>query len=497
MTQFFSNTVNPLLIKELRQFVRNRFIIILLNFYVLAIVVACMMILVTDAQQHTKTIGKDMFFILMLIFFITGFLSVVLRTAWTTATDRINEDLMFYSSIKPSTIVFGKILSGMVMTFVLMSAVMPFVTLAYTLRGIDLIIILEIMIQIFMLLQVLNSFAIFVASSNKFKFSAFLSLLIVGGISFWLGFGAQTMIYEILYHTIHIVDITRVFYFLLYLESVFLVIFISGSTVMLSPPTSNRMFPFRVLLTVIFVISLLVSYSGIFNMPIKHTYKMFIFFSMAIVPFLILAVTCEPDQWSNRIRRHLPKSLIYRAVLFPFYTGAPCGIIWLFMLAAALFWVNNVFHCDMLFFHNDLHFLPGVIILTFNYSVTAMLIRSWCFRKLDSIYVLIIILVLLLTFTVGSMLLHLLLISSLDFTVNDPFIGYSVSPLSALNPFCTFENAGQFKEECINGMLIWFGVLIIFLIIWYSQRLIHFNSKIEEPMTCEEARKFIQRLENS
>jgi hypothetical protein len=493
MTQFFGNIVNPLLLKELRQFVRNQFIIILINLYVLAIVVACQMVFVSNIHQHTKTYGKDIFFVLMNIFFITSFLTVVLKTAWTTATDRINEDLMFYSSIKPSTIVFGKILSGMVMTLILMSITMPFVALAYSLRGIDFIVILELMMQIFVLIQVLNSIAIFVASSNKFKFSAYLSSLVVGGVSFWMYLCIKEMTSAI-YFTGN--RITEIFYLLLYIESVFFAIFICGSIVALSPSTSNRMFSFRILLTAIFVISLLGACSGIFWKPITDACDFVIGFSLVFTPFLILAAACEPDQWSTRIRRHLPISLIYRILLFPFYTGSPCGIAWIFLMTAALLGMDKVFNTNMLFSHTKISYLFGIIIFTFNYSVTAMLIRSWCFKKLDSIYVLIIALVLLLTFTIGSMLLHLLLISSLDFAESDPFISYSKGTLSALNPFCAFEN-WDFKEQYHNGVLIWFGLLIILLIGWYSKRLVHFNSNVEEPMTCEEARKLIQNIENT
>jgi hypothetical protein len=401
---------------------------------------------------------------------------------------------MFYSSIKPSTIVFGKILSGIIITFILMSITMPFVALAYSLRGIDLIIILEIMIQIFMLIQVLNSIAIFVASSNKFKFSTYLSSLVAGGVSFLVYLGVIELTLEVI--CITDTSIKEVFYFLLYFESVFLAIFISSSTVTLSASTSNRMFAFRILLTAIFVISFLGACSGIFWKPIDEACAAVAGFSLMFAPFLILAAVCEPDQWSTRIRQHLPKSLIYRAILFPFCTGSPCGIVWIFLMMAAILGVDKVFVVKTIFSYSIIFFWLGIIIFTFNYSVTAMLIRSWCFKKLDTKYVPIIALVLLLTFTVGSMLLHLILISSLDFTEYNPFIGYSVGPLSALNPFCAFEN-WQFKEQDLNGMLIWFVLLMILLIGWYSKRLVHFNSNIEEPMTCEEARKFIQNIENS
>jgi hypothetical protein len=356
------------------------------------------------------------------------------------------------------------------------------------------------MIHLFIIFQILNSFAILVASTTKFKFSMYISSIIAGGASFVLYFATAQMIFQLLYANAREVE-SVVFYILLYCETILFSLFTCGSVAMLSPLYSNRMFPFRVLVTAIFFISFLVAYSGIFHSS-RDACNAFVVISLTVMPFLILAVVCERDQWSNRIRRSLPKSFICRVILFPFYTGAACGIVWIFIMMAALFLIDNFFS-SYNFFHISIYsdtiemeFLFRIVIFSFNYCVTAMLIRSCFFKRFDSRFVIIIGLVLFLMFTLGSMLIYLFLeISAEDFSrARDPFVGYSESALSLFNPFCDIETVLA-KWWRIRGMLFWFLVLLILLARWYASRFIYFNQNIEEPISYEDAKKIIPNNE--
>ncbi|MDR1484036.1 MAG: hypothetical protein LBT09_04345 [Planctomycetaceae bacterium] len=507
MFRFVNYIFNPLLIRELRQFVRNKFVIVLINIYVLANVAACLFELTMGVFGASEIMhGKNLFSALVHIVSITGIMTIVLRTVWTTATDRVNEDLMFYASMSPSMIVVGKIISGVIFTLLLMSITLPFVTLAYMLRGIDLEVVFVAMFEIFVVLQVLNSFAIFLASLNKLKIFIYISTFIVFGVSFFvyccLVGGTFALIYRnILQEKMGWEGLCV----LSFLECIFFALFICGSIAMFSPPTSNRMFPLRVLLTIIFLSSILVAFFDVFDFywSSKDVFQGIEIVGVFGLPFLILFISCERDQWSTRIRRSLPKSLILRILLFPFYTGAACGIVWFFMVVLAIYFID-ISVADLKLFQTTTHngdtaikWGFGVLMFSFDYSVTAMLIRSRYFKKLDTRYVLLIALFLLLLFTLGSMLIYffiMILVSGPNGTSANPLHDYGSNLVSALNPFCDSDN-NVFTLPRVIGMTYWFFLLLIPLAAWYRNRLGNFNPNVKESITYDEAREIIKNTE--
>ncbi|MDR1478560.1 MAG: hypothetical protein LBJ00_06425 [Planctomycetaceae bacterium] len=503
MTTTFSNLINPLLLKELRQFVRNRFIVVLINLYVLAIVIACLFAFEIGGWRNVwEEVGKYIFFALANTSLLVGIVAVVIRTVWTTSIEKVNEDLMFYSSMTPATIVLGKIASGIILTSLLMSITFPFVTLAYLLRGIDIEAIFIVMAVIFIVIQVLNSFAVFVSALNRLKYFPFLSTLVVAAGSFPVYFGSVAFFLTTIYSGS--LDYREVACPILFLAGSLMTLFVCGAIAMFSPPTSNRMFYVRILLTAIFVLSVLGAYFEIFASPADLAYEVIETICLLCLPFILLMIACERDQWSIRIRKNLPKSLIFRFLLFPFYTGAACGIVWiLFMLAVIVMLdlsVGNGIAKDW-----QIYFRIGTFVFAFDYCVTAMLIRSWCFKKLNSACTAFVTLFLLFAFTLGSLLVFLLLallLGESGVTLSDPLTAYSQNVCSALNPFCDTvyfnspaRSAYQYSDLRIAGMFTWLCLLILPLVIWFKRQLQNFNPNLKEIINYEEARKIAQDSE--
>ncbi|MDR1289992.1 MAG: hypothetical protein LBK06_02200, partial [Planctomycetaceae bacterium] len=397
MTQFFSNILNPILVRELRQFVRNRFIVVLVNLYIVALVTACLVILASDPFSVSESImGYSLLVMLASITYIASLLAVVVRTTIITANDKMSEDLMFFTSMTPTTIVFGKIFSGIVFSLLLMSATMPFVTLAYLLRGVDIQTVVWMFTTIFIVIQILNSMAIFMAVSAKktntsITGQAVLSCLVMLILSFiilpWLFFYVSS-----LFMSSH--SWVNFFCFVLFsCECIAVIICASASA--LSPPTSNRAFPIRVLLMSLFLIDVIILvgiskiFVGMFPLEIYFSIETFALFGLII---MIIKVAHEQDQWSNRIRRSLPKSRLQRAILFPFYSGAANGIVWVIIMVLLVGILEKVLlsgtdtgHFQIEVDSNGvrLSLLLGGFIFAFDYAVTAMLIRCWLFRRFN------------------------------------------------------------------------------------------------------------------
>ncbi|MDR2761065.1 MAG: hypothetical protein LBB88_00505, partial [Planctomycetaceae bacterium] len=499
MLQFFDNVLNPLFIRELRQFVRNRFIIILINLYVVSLVIACLFILAPLLTDSWGVYGAYLIVSLGHLVFIASLFAVVLRTAMSMATDKINEDLMFFSSMTPTTIVLGKMLSGAAFTLLLMSITAPFVTIAFLLRGVDPKGVVTMFMAVFILIQGLNCFAIFAACSKN-KWSAyqtiipimlisFLTYISLGSFSFHLFFFGSSIWFDL--------------WIPLFLSIAFIAIMICAAITLLMPPMSNRAFPMRILLMVLFVVTIaaIVIQAFITNV----SYEFYGSFETIVFIFLfVLSMTtvCESDSWSIRIRRGLPKSFFKRAILFPFYDGAACGIIWILMIILTMGILENILLPDNKFFTieitNDglrLPLLTGCLFFALNYAITAMLIRSWVLKKLKPAHVKFIILILLFLFIVGSFGIYLVNNLSTDFSTIDQVVieNYSTSVLSMLNPVCDMvdptDNLSmdylQIREKRVLGLMIWSAISLVLLAIWYKQRLRNFSANFKEPLSYE------------
>jgi hypothetical protein len=463
----------------------------------------------------------------------TSFFSVVVRTVWSTSTDMINEDLMFYSSIKPLEIVCGKLFSGVIITLILMSITAPFLTLVYSMGGVDLVILAIMLVEIFVIIQVFNALAILVASTAKIRFSPFIGLIIVS-IAFvvlnvltnmvvlneWFGMDRSEMLLE--------------FAGLLFAEVAAFVFIVSVAVAMLSPQNSNRLFPMRIIVTIIFIAAVVCTLFEIFLAPLSDVLPYVeITCLLALMLFLILSV-CERDQWTPRIRVGLPKSLILRAILFPFCTGSPCGVVWIMLMMAVLVYVDLMILLPMnlsrgafsLFYFNpyDDRCYNGPLLLFiffFNFCVTAMLIRSWFWKKVDASRVWLIAICLMVFLSGGSMVVYIigLEVGNLLYGEEQSFYWavagsnwyeqYNNSLVSSLDPMniiwqLIFDMfwATQFLSQHYGmkfllrhyAMFGWAVILLFLLFIWYRQRLKDFSPyNINETTSYDDAVKIIKQ----
>ncbi|HBT76347.1 MAG TPA: hypothetical protein DEB39_05340, partial [Planctomycetaceae bacterium] len=156
---FLDNRMNPLLVRELRQLVRNRFIIVMLNLYIFLLVFVCL-VQVGFTSDFTTATGERLFYTLTAVLGCSAFLVVVPYTALIAAMERINDDLMYTSGIRPGSIVFGKFLNGVILSLLLFSTTLPFYMLAAQLRGLDVNDALFIVWLVFLGLHVFNAFTL-------------------------------------------------------------------------------------------------------------------------------------------------------------------------------------------------------------------------------------------------------------------------------------------------------------------------------------------------
>ncbi len=483
---FVDNRINPLFLREVRQLVRNRFIIVLLNLFIGALVFACMMAVIFSDGSRTNATGMGLFQAQWGIMSFACFLAVVVYTAMTTSSERIGGDLMFTSAMKPSAIVFGKAYAGLVLTILLMTVTAPFVTLAYLLRGLDIEFVAVVFITMFVSIQMCNAIAICIFSNVKTKVQMS-SILAVGFFvmiilfvnvvpmiarSFFVGGGGNIIDWDSLIWAFAI-------------QLAVTALFLAGAITTISPPTSNRMLPLRLTVTAMYVGSFLlcVFFPSVVMAPIPLAPWIVGWLGGFI--FLSLVVVSERDRWSYRIKQSVPRNLLLRVIAFPFYTGSPNGLVWYgLMFAGVLYAAFASGYANDVFEHPSFYYF----LFAFAYCATAMLIRCLLLPRLvtsDKTWAIVVFL--LLVCLLGSMLVFAL--TEMNVTVyNNFFDEYGDSWLSLLNPAYLDYSITPGTDRHAMAAFFWATGLLPILGIWFLLRIIHFSPHDRsETMTLEQA----------
>ncbi|HBT78562.1 MAG TPA: hypothetical protein DEB39_16950 [Planctomycetaceae bacterium] len=153
-----NNALNPVLVREMRQIVRNNLLLALLCIYVFLMFVATFYVVRVNPSATPET-GREAFQLLMGTLYIASTLGVVLFCAGNAVQDSLTDDMMFYSGLTMGQIVRGKLIAAALLTLLFHAATLPFLTLAYLLRGVDPGSVLFLLASAFLATQCINAVA--------------------------------------------------------------------------------------------------------------------------------------------------------------------------------------------------------------------------------------------------------------------------------------------------------------------------------------------------
>src|SRR5262249_33439225 len=136
--------LNPIVVKELRQAVKSRMVIIILMvFLIIELLVMGGVLLASSARGAQAgglfSGGIEVFAILQWGLLGTLLLVIPAHTTILFASERSdqNTDLLFISALQPSQIVWGKFFASAVLAMLVLSLVAPFMVFCYLMRGLD------------------------------------------------------------------------------------------------------------------------------------------------------------------------------------------------------------------------------------------------------------------------------------------------------------------------------------------------------------------------
>ncbi len=339
------DAMSPVVVKELRQAVRGRFIVLLLmGFLVTQLVTMGVALLVgaeNAAMADTMAMGRTTFLWLLGILLGTCLLCIPLYTGIRLGVERSDSDidLLFITTIRPHAIVFGKLASSLLLTLLIFAASLPFMVFTYFLRGIDMPSIFILLALGLIAIAVMVCLAIMLATlpvSKPFK--------VIIGLNFAFGgLPALPIIMAFAFSFLQGGGGSRIATSAFWIGATITVIFCGSacavmtaiSIAQVTPPAANRAKPVRIAL----VLQWFVTLAGITYLtsvsPDPTPIIVWLMAQMTLLTVTTIAATSERHDLGARVTNEIPRNPLGRLAVFPFFSGSANGLVWSALMIGA------------------------------------------------------------------------------------------------------------------------------------------------------------------
>ncbi|HEY7330595.1 MAG TPA: hypothetical protein VH592_23345 [Gemmataceae bacterium] len=466
--------LNPIVVKELRQAVKSRIVISAL---VLFLLIQLSILLLNLSFGGRSTIepfnlyaGRDIFLILQAILLGTCMFLIPAYAGVRLAAERsdTNVDLLFISTLRPRSIIVGKLQASVVLILLIFSACAPFMTFTYLLRGIDIPSIVLVLALDFLVVVLSTQAAIFLGSVP-----ANLGLKLLLG---WVGLGLMV---ALCYLTVEFSSSLLnyglampldTFDFWLYAGSVGLAVLATigllfiWSVAIVSPPSANRALPVRLYVVIFWLVTGGVAASLTHR---SHSPIPLYFWEWAILTLLCAQLVVsinEREQWGLRIKRTIPRQWWLRGIMFLLYSGSAGGVLFaMLFLALTIALPSLALEFNSAFFwsspgsfllaahHRNTLALVLVALYAFDYCMLAVWLRNLLHGRIKAEFTWVLALLLVgLGTSLPWPLLFLFQGEELRHGQVDPWWQIS-NPLSTMYA-CVFEPSGKaegFRDLCL------------------------------------------------
>lgn len=340
------DALNPVLLKELRQAVRGRFVISALVLSLLAeSITAVTMYFAAELNNFrldSNPVGPRMFATLFGVIFFTCMLLVPIYCGMRMAAERAdaNTDLMYITTIAPRTIVVGKVLSVGAFVGLLFGGAAPFLAFSFVLRGLDLLPCVLVVMFAFLVILAEAALALFIGALPVTRpFKAVLGLVIVANSLFFSMVGIS-LIGSMRFGTLAgMAGAPPGFPMALASFAAMIaaaaIVFIVLTTGLLTPPAANRALPVRVMLTILWAVTLWIAFDSGSNFRDRTPLVWWSWTQIALSGLVLLSAVGERERWGVRISRTIPRSPLGRATAFAFYSGGAGGVLWTTLMMTA------------------------------------------------------------------------------------------------------------------------------------------------------------------
>ncbi len=358
ISNWMDDRMNPIVVKELRQGMRSRSFIVIVNLLLAALTLICFLAVMSNPEIAAKaTGGRTIYLFLQAALFVACILFVPMYTLIRLRSERgeNNVDLFFTTTLQPVKIVRGKFFAGIALVTMLYSVCLPFMLFTYVIRGYDIPTMLVSMGWGYLVavLALAASIVVGTWSSPKMLGNLFV-LAAAGGLGLAALFAIMTasqMLEGGIQHLWRRSTFLVTAGMFLLVGFLAVMLFEAMAIGLLSPPSSNRTVRLRIWASVALMATLLswVCSSWLFaNSLFSGSFAIDLFDLLAsittgwmtvmlplVLGMLFIAV-CEPDGFSNRIMMGRSRFTFVRLLAFPYTHGASGGILWSVIHGAAV-----------------------------------------------------------------------------------------------------------------------------------------------------------------
>lgn len=476
-----ADLINPIAVKEMRQAVKSKLVAWVLMLFLLIQLVVIAVVLVFSEEFDNFNAGPGVFMTILGVLLGTCLLFLPAITALRLASERSdsNIDLLFITALRPRHIMWGKFVAATILTLLFFSACLPFMTLTYLFRGLDLPSMFVLLVLDFLVVMLCIQGAILLAACP--------GKLIARGIRFLFGLGLLMGAFGV---TISISasmlmggvgsslgswnfwgPALTIVAFMLLATGLFYVF----SVALISPVSANRMLGVR-----LFTVFLWLAIAGIIAFWMQAAssagFREEIIYSWSICSVigasaLLFISICERQEWGARVRRTIPKNIFLRLPAFLLYTGAAGGVLLsaLIMVVSILAGILGVKHFAARKPNPELiRMLTYGVLYVVSYALTSLLIKRLFFKRVAFFGLPILIaLLLLIAGTVIPVVVAFFLKKDTWYDTSDIWF--------ICNPFVMFMEHRKLWYEAMLFSGIWCFVVTLVMLPWFVRQFRNFK----------------------
>lgn len=387
-----SDRLNPILVREVQQFLKGRVFLVTVLLALIAIVLSGLygISLRYDSSKHS-ILGLEMFSIYARVLAFCALLAIPIHVFNSMRREVSSQtvELLLLSRMTPYQIVFGKLAASLVFFLLYLALFAPAMALTFLLHGVDVPLIALTLFLLILQCIAWSVFGLFLGSLSRWRWiEILLSACFVIGLFLYAssigalqGSTAANMVHKWMRNPdfwTHFVTVGTGFV----MANAFFMM-LAAST--LTHPYENRSTPFRVFVMVAWLVANILSTLSLPDLR-KHP-ETALYLELLVVaascPFLFFFAT-EEEKLSPRTYAHVPRSRLLAVLSLPFQPGGGRGLWFTLMSTTVIVGSAGVFYT---IFHKHLHvderalftgwnsFYCAALLYVFFYAGLAALIR--------------------------------------------------------------------------------------------------------------------------
>jgi hypothetical protein len=503
--------LNPIAVKELRQAVKSRVVMVALLLFLLLQLGILLVILLMGEYRRVQAAnlhaGREVFPILQGILLGTCMLLIPSYAGVRLAAEHsdTNVDLLFISTLRPRAIIAGKFQAAVVLILLIFSACAPFMTFSYLLRGIDIPTILLVLGLDFLAVLLGTQLAIFLgAVPANWGMKAMLLLAGLGLLGGLFGLAMFTSI-ELLDSGLGSRMDTPEFW-LVAGALVTAILAIMGllfawSVAIVTPPSANRALPVRLYLLGAWIVTASVALLLTRHFDSSLPLQIWLVPVGLLFSAQILTSVNEREQWGLRVARTIPRRWWLRVPAFLVYSGSAGGVLFAVLLLSLSIGLTGfvlsrrsgaagpLLLAEVEIGRRNVLVMVVLALYTFDFSMTAVFLRTVLGRgRIKALYTWIIALMLAgLGFSLPFLILFLFDNEDLRMGNVDPW-WYITNPVVTMyNVIWEWrrQTGADFRTGCLVFLSVWAGLVSLSCLPWMVRQAARFRPPPEKVVAAD------------